>query len=501
MKMYRIPFTIIILLVGYSSVSAQKKSGKQQYERDSLTINVRILASVLKGLSPVEINPPFFNDNKKPYVVLNAIINRLISGTQSGSNERNNLDKLKQRLNPFLVDNPQRDGKGIIVLQHPFNRDVFYKTNADKLIDTGFKKAQGDVKALKSGLETAKDKYIANLALIQAALKNSDNQQALQLLSLNQTLNQQIVDITTQLGAAQSQEKLEFGKVYRSVPRYLEDSTKVDQIIAGGEGDENYFLNTKKVLVVLIGNTKRLRDTRIALTNKERIITGDIRDIIKLANSVTGAGGPVAKSFEPGDDDSTSIVKFSFLIPTDTKIRPPYEIRIASDKLKDTIQVHELVKFRLKVAFGAGQADVSYFGLKNNQLVFNPDSARKSVLKSSLAALISWYPWGQDIDHIDGPLYTKPLQRLSIAGGLRISKDPLEALFLGLNYDFQKNFGIYIGRAWYSSTLTNVVPLNTPSNVVGYLRDTGKREYKGQFFFGLTMAPAAIGDLLGLNKK
>ncbi|TKT93300.1 hypothetical protein [Dyadobacter frigoris] len=483
------------------SVAAQSINGNKQFERYEVEIDASDLASIVKTLDPSTATPQILSEKISPEALLRSVLNKLISFEADGP-EKNRLQTILSTINPYLIPNPEKDKKGLIALHHPISLETFYKKTVDEISTNHFTELKAEQNLMMNSLALAQREYLSNLNLIEKLVAKRQVDSTLKYLALNERLNILMKDLRQGLIEKQKEGIDEVRKVYGSTPRYIEDTTKIEQALVGTITDDKYFLNSKKVAIVLIGNTKKLTSVKITLVNKERNIKGEI---IAMGDLIKGVvGGSRGEDIFTSDPfkDGTESVKITFLIPkNDNKIRPPYDIRILANNLKDTVQVFEKVHFRLKVSFGAGKADVSYFGLKNNQLTFNPDSTRKTQIKSSLAALIGWYPWGQDISHIDGKFYQKPLERISLNGGVRISKDPLEALFLGINYDIQKNFGLFVSSSWYSSTITNVVPLNTGSNVVGYLKDSDKRNYNVRIFFGLTMSPSAIGELLGLNKK
>ncbi|MEZ0484563.1 hypothetical protein [Fibrella aquatica] len=287
-------------------------------------------------------------------------------------------------------------------------------------------------------------------------------------------------------------------------PRYVE-SGKPQSLVFGKKRDLDYLSQVREGLVVVVGNSDSLRNLSLFVKKGERLIKSEAADVPLIYKTITDEEilRESNKSPETAPELSTVqqtiAVRLFFIDSAQTS--PVYSLTAAMRGGRFTYKIHEPVFFRLKLGFAAGRQDVNYFKLQNQQLVFGPDSLRKQDIKANLTLMLDFSLWPRHIDYLRPfRVWENVPSRLSLATGLKIGKDPFESIYGGINYAITKDINLSSGIAWHSDELTNIEPINTPSNIVGYLRNNKGRGYNRRFFLGIALSPSAIIKVLGIKK-
>lgn len=285
---------------------------------------------------------------------------------------------------------------------------------------------------------------------------------------------------------------------------YQEDTSKVEILLYNADLDD-YLLQKKEMMVVILGGVK-IQTIKATIQNLKNSFQENITETMSFLKD----NNPIPFQLNLNSSCTLNLAPKEQQIPLTIHILPekkliaPYNINLVSSK-KDSIKVrvHERNKFLFKIGFSGSLIKPSYLKFVNNQLslALPTDTSKRNQIKSDLMLLLSWSPWGRDLDRT----YNKPksnsfsiVDRIGFIAGLKLSKDPLQSLFLGIDASITKEFGIMGGVIWNTKPIidTNVLPVSV-SGIFNYQLETMKRKYdKPTIFLGITFSPSAIGKQL-----
>jgi hypothetical protein len=93
------------------------------------------------------------------------------------------------------------------------------------------------------------------------------------------------------------------------------------------------------------------------------------------------------------------------------------------------------------------------------------------------------------------------LKRFSVFTGFNLSLQPLDNIYLGVAYDFSRNFTLNAGCTFNNTLESGKIDIGDINTVKDALKLSNKEYDNGKWFFALTFRPAVISEILGLNKE
>lgn len=300
-------------------------------------------------------------------------------------------------------------------------------------------------------------------------------------------------------------------------------NTRVYHYQAYGDKLSSYLLATKKVFIIFIDMSddyfkgipgdaaNQLSNATIKIVYKESSFKQQLKATSTLF-AMSGAGKTTPK------------LTLTLVQMDSTRVKDPCDIVISQKSFKDdlTFTIHERNFAGLQTGVVNSKLALNNFSISGGNLVVTPNDQQKTDWKSNLFAAIEFHA-PRDIDNfqpiwkvlfgsnpypdhkqhkfLHSWLYNVLLDRISAYGGLKISKDPLSNLYAGFNYAITKEFAINLGWTWANQ----VTPQVTAIGDIGNLSDAiayAKRKYSGpQFSIGVSFAPTAVIDMLGIKGK
>lgn len=295
---------------------------------------------------------------------------------------------------------------------------------------------------------------------------------------------------------------------YVAVSSEIIEDSKIESMVLDYNNEEwsDYLLDVDKVLYVLIGGPNDIQKGELKIDNKPSSFETSLQEALQVATGL-GLAPPPKENMIPDIKLQTSI-KVTFLLVKRKKIKAPatLEYKMPEDK-KVSIDIHEKVRFGLKLGFSASYVTRNNFTINDQkELTISIDDAKKTELKSNLMALLEIIPWGRDIDRLES-IFAKnkdikffDINRLSLVLGFKLSKDPLEIIYSGLSYSLSKTVSLDFGIAMHQTPkeVTNL-PVGVDATL-DYLKENADKELKPKVFFGISFSPLFIGKALGIVK-
>lgn len=284
----------------------------------------------------------------------------------------------------------------------------------------------------------------------------------------------------------------------------------------------NYLLATKKIYFIFIdlddafyqnkagvNNDKKLENTQIKIQYKTSFFKQSFQDAKTVWQGVMG-GGEV-----PG----AASMKFTLVEVDPNRVKEPCDIIASNKTIKEdllTFPIHE----RNFASFQIGVENTNYalsnFSIANDSLSVKPDSTQKKNWKSSLYAVIelhiprdidNFQPLWKDIfskgkkRNVGQYLYDGLISRIGIYGGVKVSKDPLSNLYAGFNFAITKELSANFGWTWSNQVIPQVTEIGNITSLDDALKYAKRKYSAGKFSWGLSFAPSAVIDMLGLKAK
>ncbi len=216
---------------------------------------------------------------------------------------------------------------------------------------------------------------------------------------------------------------------------------------------------------------------------------------------------PEAINFEKLDED-LSAIPITFMVLNTDEFRAPATIRVQGAEIKEELsyEIHERNKFAVTVGVAANMLNERLFQPNDQKTELDISAKDTQTLKSSLFALLDYCPAGRVLERMNFVLDKDPgvpvmsPQRFSLVGGVKLSKDPLEKIYMGIGYALSRGTRLTAGFLYARVPVEKTVAI-TPTTSLDYLRDNADREYKPYWFFGVTVTPGSMIKTLGLGKK
>jgi len=383
-------------------------------------------------------------------------------------------------------------------------------SNELKLFDKDYQKIKEKYKSNVNDIDTltTSGKKLTKAQLKKIAEKEKENEDLVtqmgKLSILIENYKKKVDSYDTELSVIQ--------KKFTDAKNFLvEDTTQVLTTVLSKENYQysDYILNKKNIMIITFGNFKNYQ---LQFTNGKKRYQQEASDLGILAKAITGidlselskeGGGSCTPK---GDDTKPSSLPLNFVLLKRAEIDPPSAVEMVTPKGEKKIlsEIHEKSYVGIKVGVSLANVENKFFNLNtNNELTIQSDSLNSTDLKANLMALIELYPFGRDYDRLKPitaanniPFY----ERIGIVGGVKISKDPLEAIFTGASLAISKEFNVVAGIS-FIQIAKDVKVLEVGYNkTIEYLRDHADKEYKPTFYFGFSLSPGQLLKSLGISK-
>lgn len=281
-----------------------------------------------------------------------------------------------------------------------------------------------------------------------------------------------------------------------------------------------YMLETREFLVIIFGGKEDIANAEIQIENKKSAFSTSADNLLKVVKQLGIGEIDVAnylklENFALEDqtcekvveDPEESSMQVSFILVSMDKIKPPSTLKITHESIPEiSYEIHEKVRAQLRVGISGANLDRKDFFIDptSGNFVVQPDSTQANEWKSNGYALIEIYPFGgRDIDRFESIFkknnQTSVWDRFSLALGLKLSSDPLEAIYTGASFSVDRSTSITAGLSFQSTadnTPTGGV-LNSANATIEYLQNNVDREYVPKFFIGLSISPGRFGEIIG----
>jgi hypothetical protein len=400
----------------------------------------------------------------------------------------------------------------ILLLRHPLDLNRFFEGSPDNLkkANQEYKDACDRLKKVNELLVLADKKFDTKNSNFKTGGKYDDSLLTpAQLLVMNNlsTFRSNLLDDKKNL------EKIleESRKLQKDSRVEIVEDEKIESYILNKENDEwqDYILDKKKILIVFIGGIKDLVKTEIKINNKPSSFKTNLNELFKLTEGLGIVKMDADESNCSISDNGLQALPVTFVLINQSKIKPPSDLELSFPKIEEKVKlvIHEKARFGIKVGFSASFINRKNFSLSaDNKLTIQTDSLKKEELKSNLMAIIEWIPWGRDIDRLE-PVWSKnkdikafALQRFGLAAGIKISKDPLQAIYGGISYSLSKEAALNFGIGFYATAKdVKSLPVGVDATL-DYLKDNADRKLEPKIFFGISFSPGQISKSLGIIK-
>ncbi len=283
---------------------------------------------------------------------------------------------------------------------------------------------------------------------------------------------------------------------------------KFQMITLTGSPPNSYILEKKQILFVILGGEETIQQSSFKIIRSKSFFRQSFDETIELMNLI-GLGAMSGKAVVA----ASAPIRIVELNPEMVKAPCKIEIDYPGRGQDVEVNVHEESNFSLQVGVSASEVDKNNLKIENQQLIVELDNTQKEEWKSNLSVFLTFHP-GRDIDRFK-PIWKQDLRergiqsdawkwytykRMGLFTGLKLSVDPIENLYLGLNYAITKEFYINYGIVWQNQVVPSVTDIGTITSVDDALEYTD-REYKSSQFIGISFSPSSLIDILGLGES
>ena len=172
------------------------------------------------------------------------------------------------------------------------------------------------------------------------------------------------------------------------------------------------------------------------------------------------------------------------------------EVEEINDVFKTSYKIHERSLAHVSVGLGAGFVKKSNFILDGTQLKVSKSGDKE--LDQNLYALVNFHLGARDIDRFNRYPFLS-FRKLMLQGGLSVSKNPLNRLYLGLGYRVLKDVQLDVLYYWRRvPDSSQSVSLDGPASLNDAKKSFEKVYQAGNFAIGLSFYPQRLYGLLGL---
>jgi hypothetical protein len=278
----------------------------------------------------------------------------------------------------------------------------------------------------------------------------------------------------------------------------IEGKDVIATILHKEDGEwSDYLLNTKKILVVILGGAEDIAKATIIVRNGKSELKTSLNELTDLTKKL----GLIAL----GNNEPNIICNVFQINPA--KVKPPSTIVIKQAVIKDSLayKVHQSGYLSFKVGLSATYLEKNNFKIENQQLVVSLDENGKKKWKENLVVMLEGSFKPRDYDRFSSIFQNKEntpfVDRLGYFVGCKLSTTPWNLLTGGLSLSLTRTMSVNAGvsllmtEATGSKTIGDITSLDEA-------RKLADMQYSyPRFFLGISFSPRIITEALGLNKK
>jgi hypothetical protein len=268
--------------------------------------------------------------------------------------------------------------------------------------------------------------------------------------------------------------------------------------------NEQYLFDVKDIIIVCIGGKQDLTQLNVEVVKKTSAFISSINAAIEVVNILTGGNIKGGLAIDSGgglscpDEDQIPISYIQLV--NEQKIDPPYDLKIKIPEQKNDLvyTIHEKNTALLTFGISTKWITPTVFKSTLNTNTFKVQEGDfVDGFKGEFYLLFDYCPWGRDLDKLAENKVTNRIERLSLTGGLKVSKDPLQSLVFGLAYAVSPSLRI-IGGFSYNRVprIDATINITNLSDNLEYLKENVDREYKPGFFLGFSLSPTDVLKLV-----
>jgi hypothetical protein len=263
--------------------------------------------------------------------------------------------------------------------------------------------------------------------------------------------------------------------------------------LCGERAWSDYLLNTKEILLVLVGRTAEVDSIRFE--NETSFLGASFQGVIKAINETFTKMSPVVGA------DKTNIPlrliqlnKKKLMAPGVLSFSVPYfkEGKVALQSA--SFKIHERNHLAFSLGVPTSQLDKKQFSLNNDTLKVALDSTQKEEWKSNLSVGLEFYPFGRDIDRFT-PIWKKPLyrpwERMGFYGGVKLSSKPLDAIYAGISMSLSKEVALIAGVSWIKTADVQDATASDGADLEKAMKETSMSREQA-FYLGITLSPSLM---------
>ena len=268
----------------------------------------------------------------------------------------------------------------------------------------------------------------------------------------------------------------------------------------------DYILDRRDVYILIISNQVNI-DFEIKIEEQKGAFARSLGELVSLIGQ--------AKIFRVGEKP---MAHYRLIKVKPEAISPPCSVslKVGPRLTKEFhFQIHEANRFVFHVGITSTSFSVNQFSLSNDTIVAKLDSTGKKEWKGNMIVMLMFRICPRDVDRFR-PIWTDVFgcpdddardgwyrdlwQRFGIFAGLKLSSDPLEAIYAGVSFSVTRDLDVIGGATWVNEiapTVQKVGNITSIADAESFLR---RRYSSPKMFWGLSLDPGAISRALGFSK-
>jgi hypothetical protein len=261
-----------------------------------------------------------------------------------------------------------------------------------------------------------------------------------------------------------------------------EDSDKFSDFVLEKKG--------KKLFIVLINGDDNLQLSTISIEKEKSYFNKSLVDLISLAKAESS-------DFKR---ESKHPIPIRIIEVKPEALKGPCNVVITAPDLGEfKLKIHEKSHWSVQVGVSANLLNRNSFKMDSTTITISLDSTQKQEWKSNLIAMLVWNPWGVNVDRLDD-YGIFDYHKIGFMAGMRLSTDPIQSFYGGINYSFFSGIYLNAGVTFYSQLQPNQSYTITGVTNVDQAVKYARREYKPEWFIGISFSPSQMMGYLNPSK-
>jgi hypothetical protein len=261
-----------------------------------------------------------------------------------------------------------------------------------------------------------------------------------------------------------------------------EDSEKLSDFVLEKKG--------KRLFIVVINGDDNLQLSTINIEKEKSYFRKSLDDLFTLTK---------AKDNDVKRDLKTTVPIRIIEVKPEALKGPCNVVITAPDLGEFKLKIHEKSHWSVQVGVSANLLNRNSFKMDSTTITISLDSTQKQEWKSNLIAMLVWNPWGVNVDRLDD-YAVFDYHKIGLMAGMRLSTDPIQSLYGGINYSFFSGIYLNAGVTFYSQLQPNQSYTITGVTNVDQAVKYARREYKPEWFIGISFSPSQMMGYLSPSK-